>query len=119
MKSAAVEAFAQVLATMAAELAADLLEERLRAPSTPRYADAKCNPLGSARAFREAAAAGAFKTFRRGKQTAALWADVEAWMVAQPPPAPRTKPLVDGDLSLRDELALAAKPATRKRRAST
>ncbi|WP_434042272.1 MULTISPECIES: hypothetical protein [Sorangium] len=119
MNAAAVEAFAQVLATMAAEIAADLLEKRMKAPSAPRYATPKENPLGSARAFREAAAAGAFKTFRRGKQTAALWADVEAWMVAQPPPAPRAKPQASGDLSLRDELALAARATTRKKRSPT
>ncbi|WP_437606287.1 hypothetical protein WMF20_35540 [Sorangium sp. So ce834] len=119
MNSAAVEAFARAVATMAAELAADLLTDRLKVSPAPRYATARENPLGSARAFREAAAAGAFKTFRRGKQAAALWEDVEAWMVSQPPPAPRTKPQADGDLSLRDELAIAAKPSTRKRRVST
>ncbi|KYF66856.1 hypothetical protein [Sorangium cellulosum] len=119
MNSAAVETFARALATMAAEIAADLLEQRMRAPNAPRYATPKENPLGSARAFREAAAAGAFKTFRRGKQTAALWADVEAWMMSRPPPAPRAKPQASGDLSLRDELALAARPPARKKRSPT
>jgi len=62
---------------------ADRLAERLAAragASSPSYASAKHNPIGSARAFLDAARRGDFATFRRGREVVARWADVEAWL---------------------------------------
>ncbi|XXY23397.1 hypothetical protein WME88_27675 [Sorangium sp. So ce216] len=113
MKTAAVEAFARALAAMTAELAADLLEQRLKAPSAPRYATAKSNPLGSGRTFLDAARAGRFPSFKRGREVVALWSDVDAYIMS----APRTaKAPPEADAGLEAELAAAATP--RRRRAA-
>jgi hypothetical protein len=68
---------------------ADRLAERLAVragASSPRYADAKHNPLGSARAFLDAARRRDFATFRRGREVVARWADVEAWIESRKRP---------------------------------
>lgn len=61
----------------------ELLRADVPAPA-PRYADAKDNPLGSARAFADAARRGDFPTFRRSRRVTALWTDVEAWIQSRP-----------------------------------
>jgi len=59
-----------------AERVADKIAARMGA-SAPRYATARDNPIGSARAFLDAARRGDFPTFRRGRCVAALWSEVE------------------------------------------
>jgi hypothetical protein len=46
----------------------------------PKYADARNNPLGSARAFLDAGRRGDFPTFKRARSVVALWSDVEAYI---------------------------------------
>jgi hypothetical protein len=70
------ELFRVGLRLLAAELA-PLLVAMMGAPTSPRYADAKDNPYGSERAFKEAARNGEFPTFLRVRRTTALWTDVE------------------------------------------
>ena len=65
------------------EALADRLADKLAAraaPPAPRYAIARENPIGSARAFLDAARRGDFPTFKRGRTVAALWADVERYV---------------------------------------
>jgi hypothetical protein len=87
---AAIEAARHALA--AAE--ALLCEDAETGAPVPRYADASENPIGSARAFLDAARAGHFATFKRGRKVSALWADVERWIESRHrspvtrPPAP-------------------------------
>lgn len=69
-----------------AERVAEKMAARLPA-STPRYATAKENPIGSARAFLDAARRGDFPTFRRGRSVAALWSDVERYVENRKPMA--------------------------------
>ncbi|HVY46289.1 MAG TPA: hypothetical protein VHB21_10445 [Minicystis sp.] len=64
---------------------AERIAERLAAraaggPPSPKYADAKSNPLGSARAFLDAGRRGDFPTFKRARNVVALWSDVEAYI---------------------------------------
>jgi hypothetical protein len=47
---------------------------------TPRYADAKNNPLGKARAFLDAGRRGDFPTFKRSREIVARWSDVEQYI---------------------------------------
>ncbi len=76
-------ALAATLRAQAAALVAvaDVLESgqaAAPAPSTaPRYATAKRNPWGSARAFHDRARAGLFPTFKIGREVAALWSECE------------------------------------------
>ncbi|WP_437948709.1 hypothetical protein WME98_50145 [Sorangium sp. So ce296] len=111
MNSAAVEAFARALATMTAELAADLLEQRLKAPSAPRYATAKNNPLGSGRMFLDAARRGDFPSHKVGREVRALWSDVDAYILSRPATKRRQV-----QATLEAELATSASP--RRRRAA-
>ena len=63
------------------ERVADRVVRRLEGTtSRSTYADAKNNPLGSARAFLDAGRRGDFPTFKRGRQVVALWADVERYI---------------------------------------
>lgn len=62
-----------------AERVADKMAARMGA-TNPRYATARNNPIGSPRAFLDAARRGDFPTFRRGRCVAALWADVERFV---------------------------------------
>lgn len=59
------------------ELANVLASMGIRA--TPEHATAKSNPLGSERAFLDAARKGTFPTFKLGREIAARWADVQAY----------------------------------------
>ena len=62
-----------------AERVADKMAARMGA-SSPRYATARSNPIGSPRGFLDAARRGDFPTFRRGRCVAALWAEVESYV---------------------------------------
>jgi hypothetical protein len=77
----------------------------------PRYADWEHNPLGSRRAFLDAARAGRFATFKRSRRVTALWADVEAWIESRPRPA-RGAAALDDD---RELLARAGVPLRARR----
>ena len=66
---------------LATAVAAKLESHRAeRAPEEPRYYSAVDNPLGSSRAFLDAARRGAFPTYRPGKMLLALRSDVHAWI---------------------------------------
>ncbi|MGK3959911.1 hypothetical protein WMF38_43540 [Sorangium sp. So ce118] len=67
------------------------------AQPTPRYATAKSNPLGSARAFRDAGRTGHFPTFKLGREVAALWTDVETWIESRRIAPRERKPIDDAD----------------------
>ena len=56
------------------------------------FADAKNNPLGSARAFLDAARRRDFPSFKRGRNVVALWADVEAYVLSRKRPAREPTP---------------------------
>jgi hypothetical protein len=73
-----------VLIDVLAERVADKMATRIGA-SSPRYATARENPIGSARAFLDAARRGDFPTFRRGRCVAALWTDVERYVENRKP----------------------------------
>lgn len=81
-----------------AELLADRVAEKVAArlaatPAAPELATAKHNPLGSARAFLDAARAGRFPSWRRGKEVVARWEDVSEYDRARMRPRPaRTAP---------------------------
>lgn len=62
------------------------LAEQAVAPHT-HYASARVNPLGSPRAFLDAARANAFPNYRRGRNVVARWCDVEAWIESRRRPA--------------------------------
>lgn len=111
--SQALDALVQVIATAVAER---VMERLAPAQTAPRYATAKHNPLGSAAAFRKAAAAGAFETFKQGKATAAMWSDVEAFMRSRQAPA-RQRRSGAGELSMTDMLRQAAAPMRSRRTA--
>jgi hypothetical protein len=101
---------------------ADLVErvarrvvELLRAESpvvTPRYADAESNPLGSARAFADAARRGDFPTFRRSRRVTAKWSDVEAWIESRPSRRRTCVDEIDPAALLKDALASRGRNAT-------
>lgn len=67
-----------------ASAVADELQRRGIVRTADRWADAKENPLGSARAFLDAGRRGDFPTFRRGRETVARWEDVEAYIASRP-----------------------------------
>ena len=85
------DALADVLAEkVAAKVAARLAA----APAAPELATARNNPLGSSRAFLDAARAGRFPSFRRGKEVVARWEDVADYDRARMRPRPaRTAPM--------------------------
>ncbi len=75
-----------------ADRVAERLAARIAPTSTDRFASAKDNPLGSARAFLDAGRRGDFPTFKRGREVVARWADVVARIESRqckrkPPPA--------------------------------
>jgi hypothetical protein len=103
MNHDAIAKFGEALATLAAEIAADIIEERLRREPQNRYATAAHNPIGSRRQFLDAARAGKFDSFKRGREVAARWVDVER-SIESTKPSRRTPP------ELESELRLAATP---------
>ena len=74
-------------------------------PTTPRYATAKHNPIGSARGFKTACRT--VDTFMLGRETACLWADLERYLEARKPP-PRTPPVAKPRETDPDRAALVA-----------
>jgi hypothetical protein len=88
-----------------ADLLADKLASRMDKPSQ-RYADARNNPLGSERAFLDAARRGAFESFKRGRTVAARWEDVEKYVESCKRPARRAVECAETDTD-REELAKA------------
>lgn len=72
------------LVDMLADRVAEKLSTRAAAAAeTPQTATSKRNPLGSSRAFLDAARAGKFPSFRRGREVVARWQDVEAYEAAR------------------------------------
>ncbi len=100
---------------------AEIVLERLREQpglGVPLYATPRLNPLGSRRRFLDAARAGAFNSFPRGRSVAALWADADAWMRKQGESAEgRVRPRQEAPRTLDEDLAAATRP-TRRRRAA-
>lgn len=83
------------LVDLLAERVAEKLADRLAPPSAPPdLASARNNPLGSGRAFLDAARAGRFESWRRGREVVARWSDVAAYDRARlrPRPAPSPAP---------------------------
>lgn len=102
------------------------LAAALAGRGTPEHATARENPLGSERAFLAAARKGAFPTFRAGRQVAARWSDVVAWMESRPidrsapeaPPESTSRPKSDEE-RLDEQLERAGvvlRPRSRARR---
>ncbi|KYF80374.1 hypothetical protein BE20_10655 [Sorangium cellulosum] len=75
----------------------------------PRYATAKNNPLGSARAFLDAHRRGHFATFKLRREVVALWTDVETWIESRKAATRERRPADDTD----DDRALLAKAGVR------
>ena len=80
------------------DVLADRIAERLAARASPdaaaRFASAKDNPLGSARAFLDAGRRADFPTFKKGREVVARWADVLAYIEGRPcARKPRTRPV--------------------------
>ena len=74
--------------------------------SSPRYATAKHNPIGSERGFKAAAGAGSFEVFKRGREIAARWEDVAAYVESRKRPVRAPAPAVEVDTD-RTELEAA------------
>lgn len=85
---AALDAFLEVLADRVAERLAPLVSRAEK----PRYADGRNNPLGSERAFLDAARRGDFETFTRARRVTARWEDVERYVEGR---KRRARPLTD------------------------
>ena len=85
----------------------DALAERIVArllgsspsPSHPEHADARANPLGSARAFLDAGRRGDFPTFKRGRDIVARWVDVLAYIERRAVARKERKPSSAEDMS--------------------
>ncbi|AUX33193.1 MULTISPECIES: hypothetical protein [Sorangium] len=107
----ALEAFGRAVARLAAELAVGIIEQRQQAAAPPRYATAKHNPIGSSRAFLDAARRGDFPSHKVGREVRALWADVDAYILSRPGSRRREE-----RATLEAELAASAAP--RRRRAA-
>jgi hypothetical protein len=92
MSAETVPSALDALVGLLAERVAVIVVQKLAAgPAAPTYATAKNNPLGSPRAFLDAARAGAFPCHKVGREVRALWADVDAYIRSLPPPARRQK----------------------------
>lgn len=92
---------------------ADLIAERLAERAAPdpaaRFASAKDNPLGTPRAFLDAARRGDFRTFRRGREVVARWADVVAYIEGREcKRKPRPRPAAPLDPAARRRAQLVA-----------
>jgi hypothetical protein len=104
---------AQEIVERTARRVVELLQAGTAAASTAtRYADSLDNPLGSARAFADAARRGDFPTFRKSRRVTALWTDVETWIQSRP--AKRRGP---GD-AIDPALLLASALGSRKARST-
>lgn len=69
---------------VAAEVVPQVVRE-LNATSTPMFATAKDNPLGSARAFLDAARSDRFPSFMKGRERCARWSDVLSYIESRKP----------------------------------
>lgn len=65
---------------VARDAAREAVKEALANRDAPEYATARHNPLGSKRSFLNAARANKFRSFKRGRETAARWEDVAAYI---------------------------------------
>ncbi|WP_044966279.1 hypothetical protein [Sorangium cellulosum] len=83
---------------------------------TPRYATAKLNPLGSARAFLDAGRRGHFATFKRRREVVALWTDVETWIESRKLARRERKPVddADDDRALLEKAGIPLRPSNRR-----
>lgn len=102
---ALLEAFGVALARVVADAVARVVEERLRAEVAPTYATAKHNPLGSSRAFLDAARRGDFRSHKVGREVRALWIDVDSYIQSKPGSRRRVE-----RATLEQELATSAGP---------
>lgn len=66
-----------------ADRVADRLASRIAPDPATRWASAKDNPIGSARAFLDAGRRGDFETCKRGREVVARWADCEAYIASR------------------------------------
>lgn len=82
----------KLVARVAEKLAA------LQAPPAAQMATARHNPLGSSRAFLDAARAGRFESWRRGREVVARWSDVEAYNLARLRPRQRGSNAIEAAL---------------------
>jgi hypothetical protein len=76
--------------------------------------------MGSVRGFKSACASGTFATFKLGRETAALWSDVEAYVEGRTLPTRKTetKPTEeDPDRAAVAAVGFALRPANNSRRA--
>jgi hypothetical protein len=73
----------------------------------PDLATAKHNPLGSPRAFLDAARRGAYPSYRRGREVVARWEDVAAYDRARLRPR-ATREAAAGDPAGKDQAILRA-----------
>jgi len=109
----------QGLDALLSELAARVADELVKrgaAGAVPHYATAKNNPIGSARAFLDAARARKFQSFKRGREVCAIWVDVEAWIESRKlAPRKRADP-TDDDRALLDAVGIRPRAAGTSRR---
>lgn len=98
-----------LLADFAQRVAAELA--LLMGAPPARYATAKDNPFGAARPFLDAARRGDFESFKRGRNVAARWEDVEKYVESRKRPARHAAPG-----GLEDDRALLAAHGVRLRR---
>lgn len=111
--SSVLEAFGSAIAALAAHMAAAIVEERSREAQAPEYATAKHNPLGTARSFLNAVRANKFRSFKRGRETAALWADVAKYVESTARTKRKQKSQADVDLDRLYEETFQRKGARR------
>lgn len=93
-----------------ADRVAARLAGRLAPDPAARWAGAKDNPLGSARAFLDAGRRGEFPTFKRGREVVARWGDVQAYIEGRQcrrKARPRPAALLDPDERRRAQLRAA------------
>lgn len=84
------------------DLIADAVAEKLAArrptpAGPPELATARSNPLGSARAFLDAARRGDFPSSRRGREVVATWSDVESYDRSRLRPRPLARTALTPD----------------------
>jgi hypothetical protein len=104
---------AQELQARALRALAEALDAgAVAAPTAPRYASARSNPIGSERGFKAACASGAFPVFKQGRAVAARWSDVEAYMEARARPVRAAPPVeVDEDRQSLARMGVRLAPA--------
>ena len=92
-----------------ADRLADRLVSRIAPDPATRWACAKDNPIGSARAFLDAGRRGDFETCKRGREVVARWADVVAYIEGREcKRKPRPRPAAPLDPAARRRAQLVA-----------